>query len=66
MVGDGEILFQGIFKRGTSDVWQAEEEIDLELGNAGGVTLKLNEEDIGVPGKKGEKKEVIITKDGIK
>ena len=66
VVGDGELLFQGIFKRGTSDVWQAEEEIELELGNAGGVTLKLNEEDIGVAGKKREKKKVIITKDGIK
>jgi len=66
VVGDGEILFQGIFNRGTSDVWQAEEEIELELGNAGGVALKINEEDIGVPGKRGEKKKVIITKDGVK
>jgi len=66
VVGDGELLFQGIFKRGTSDVWQAEDEIELELGNAGGVTLKINEEDLGVAGKKGEKKKVIITKDGIK
>ncbi len=66
VVGDGELLFQGILKRGQSDVWQAEEEIELELGNAGGVTLKLNEKNLGSLGRKREKKEVIITKDGVK
>ncbi|MFC1624537.1 helix-turn-helix domain-containing protein [Candidatus Omnitrophota bacterium] len=66
VVGDGKLLFGGVLRKGSKDIWQAKEKIKLELGNAGGVRLKINEEDIGSLGRKGEKKEVIITKDGLK
>ncbi len=66
VVSDGELLFRGILRKGTEDTWQAKKEIRLKLGNAGGVTLRLNEENIGVLGKRGEKREIVITQDGIK
>ncbi|MFC1621235.1 DUF4115 domain-containing protein [Candidatus Omnitrophota bacterium] len=61
-----ELLFRGILKKGASDSWEAKTRIDLELGNAGGVTLSFNGKNLGIPGKKGEKKTVTVTKDGIK
>ncbi|MFC1666712.1 helix-turn-helix domain-containing protein [Candidatus Omnitrophota bacterium] len=63
---DGKLLFKGILKKKQKDVWRAKKEIKLELGNAGGVVLKLNRKNLGPIGKKGQKKEIIITKDGIK
>lgn len=61
VLADGRLLFRGILVKGASDTWQADKEIDLELGNAGGVNLKLNEKNLGSPGKKGEKKKFIAT-----
>lgn len=66
VLSDGELLFRGILRKGTKDIWRAKKEIDLELGNAGGVTLKLNGRSLGSPGKRGKKRKVVITKDGIK
>ncbi|MFH1854728.1 MAG: RodZ domain-containing protein [Candidatus Omnitrophota bacterium] len=63
---DNSLLFKGIFKKGYSDTWRAKKEIRLELGNAGVVTLKLNGKDMGSPGGKGEKKTIVVTKDGIR
>ncbi|MBU1853460.1 MAG: DUF4115 domain-containing protein [Candidatus Omnitrophica bacterium] len=66
IISDGELVFRGILKKGTEDIWKAKKEMKLEVGNAGGVELTLNEKKLGTPGKKGEKKEVIITEDGYK
>ncbi len=66
VVSDGKLFFSGVLKKKHSDIWRAKEEIRLELGNAGGVDLKLNGRDLGRPGKKGEKKTIIVTKEGIK
>ena len=63
--GDGNLLFKGILKKGAADTWQAREKIDLEIGNAGGVSLKLNDKKLGSPGKRGEKKEIVVTEEGI-
>ncbi|MBU1147694.1 MAG: DUF4115 domain-containing protein [Candidatus Omnitrophica bacterium] len=60
-----ELLFRGILKKGDSDTWEAKTRIDMEIGNAGGVTLRFNGKDLGTPGKKGEKKTLTITKEGI-
>lgn len=65
VTSDGELLFRGILKKNEKDIWRAKDEIKLQVGNAGGVKLKLNDENLGHPGKKGEKKEIIVTKDGI-
>ena len=61
-----KLLFKGILEKGAKDIWQAKKDIELELGNAGGVKLKLNGKDLGSPGRRGEKKSIVVTKDGIK
>jgi len=66
VTGDGKLLFIGVFKKKERDIWRAKKEIKISFGNAGGVTLNLNEKDLGSPGKRGEKKAIVITKDGIK
>jgi cytoskeletal protein RodZ len=66
VIGDGDLLFTGTFKKGSRDTWRAKKEIKIEFGNAGGVDLKFNGKNIGSPGTKGEKKEITVTKDGIK
>jgi len=66
VICDGDILFKGLFKKGNKDVWKAKKEIRFEAGNSGAVQLNVNGKPAGPIGKKGEKKEIIITKDGIK
>lgn len=66
VLSDGDMLFTGTLKKGTADAWEAEKEIKLELGNAGGVTLKVNGKNLGSPGKRGEKASLVITGEGIK
>jgi len=65
VVSDGVLSFRGSIKKGTSDTWRAKKKIELELGNAGAVTLSFNGKNLGSPGKKGEKKILVITKDGV-
>ena len=55
-----------MLKKGTQDIWHAKNNLELELGNAGGVRLSLNGKSLGSPGKRGEKKTIVVTKDGIK
>ncbi|MDO8602538.1 MAG: DUF4115 domain-containing protein [Candidatus Omnitrophota bacterium] len=66
VTGDGEIVFTGLFKKGGKDIWKAKKEIKLEAGNSGVVKINVNGKPADFSGKKGEKKEIIITKDGIK
>ncbi|MDP2911595.1 MAG: DUF4115 domain-containing protein [Candidatus Omnitrophota bacterium] len=66
VVCDNDILFKGLFKKGGKDTWKAKKELKLEAGNSGVVKIILNGKPVNFAGKKGEKKEIIITKDGIK
>lgn len=66
VIGDGELMFTGLFKKGSSDIWKAKKEIKLEAGNSGAIKIIVNGKPAGFSGKKGEKKEIIITKNGIK
>jgi len=66
VIGDGEIMFTGLFKKGGKDIWKAKKEIKLEAGNSGVVKINVNGKPAGFSGKKGEKKKIVITKDGMK
>jgi len=63
---DGDIVFTGSFKKGSHDTWKAKKEIKLEAGNSGAIKININGKPADFSGKKGEKKEITITKDGIK
>ncbi|MEL6900614.1 MAG: RodZ domain-containing protein [Cyanobacteria bacterium J06606_4] len=55
---DGVIVFEGLMQAGDSQLWEAEEEIDVYSANAGGLTLSANGEDsevLGADGQLGQK-----------
>jgi hypothetical protein len=62
---DGERLFAGILEPGSRDTWTARERISLRSGNAGGVRLMLNGEDLGPFGEVGQVVEQEWTAPGV-
>lgn len=54
---DSETVFEGTLQPGTQEAWEAEDTIVLRAGNAGGVLVTLNDEDLGALGEFGEVKE---------
>jgi transcriptional regulator with XRE-family HTH domain len=63
---DGELLFTGSFKKGSKDTWKAKREIKLKAGNSRALKLIVNGKPAEFSGKRGGKKEITVTKDGIK
>ena|GEM_PF-1798361 len=51
---DGELIPDTMLQSGQVKEIKAEESIQLHLGNAGGVQIEYNGEDMGVPGEKGK------------
>ncbi len=62
---DGKIVYQNILKAGSSNSWQAKDEILLWVGNAAGLELDLNGHSLGSPGR-GVMKNILITHEGMK
>ena len=50
VTADGEEIFTGTLEIGQSETFTADEKMDVVLGNAGGVELTVNGQDIGSPG----------------
>ena len=51
---DGEVAEEGFLDAGVTRLWEANQSITLRTGNAGGVTLVLNGQDLGPMGAVGE------------
>lgn len=54
VVVDGNIEQDGVLEAGETRQWQAQQSISVRTGNAGGVNLTLNSEDLGLMGKIGQ------------
>jgi cytoskeleton protein RodZ len=54
VVADGEVVQEGILEGGESRFWNAAESMAVRTGNAGGVDLVLNGEDLGPMGDIGQ------------
>lgn len=52
--GTGQELFQGLLDTGMSKSFTDKRELRLVVGNAGGITLRVNGTDIGAPGRRGQ------------
>jgi cytoskeletal protein RodZ len=53
IVADGKTQFEGILKKGEKRTWDAQEELVIRAGNAGGVVIAFNNEQakpLGAPG----------------
>jgi len=51
---DGEVDFQGALEEGEERQWQAEHSIGFRCGNAGGVLITINGEELGTLGDRGQ------------
>ncbi|MDD5595051.1 MAG: DUF4115 domain-containing protein [Candidatus Omnitrophica bacterium] len=61
---DGRLVFQGLFRKGISESWQAKEKIEFSLNNAGVIDLQINGKPISSLGRKGQSVKGIVTKEG--
>lgn len=65
-VADGERVLEGIYRAGGElEPIEAEQEVELKVGNAGGVSLALNGRDLGLIGPRGRVRSVMVTPDGV-
>lgn len=64
---DGKTVLRNVLKKGRYETWQANDKIELSLGNAGGVELEVNTKRIPPLGRRGQAvKQIIITRDGLR
>jgi len=57
VIADGQVEFEGTLQPGAERNWSATQSIVLRAGNAGGVLITLNDQDLGVMGRFGEVRE---------
>lgn len=57
VVADGKTQFEGILTKGDRQTWTAQNELMIRAGNAGAVSVSLNQEEPKLLGKRGEVKE---------
>ncbi|MDE3720021.1 helix-turn-helix domain-containing protein [Nocardiopsis sp. N85] len=62
---EGEDLFTGFLMADEAKEYVTENTLTLWLGNAGGVEVSVNGEDLGAVGRSGEVKEVVVGVDGF-
>ncbi|MDD5652729.1 MAG: DUF4115 domain-containing protein [Candidatus Omnitrophica bacterium] len=64
---DGRLVFQGQFRKGSSETWSAKEKIEFSLNNAAGVDLQVNGKAMPGLGRRGQAVKGIATKEeGLK
>jgi transcriptional regulator with XRE-family HTH domain len=65
-VVDGEVVYDDIMVRGGEELWVAKNKVILKIGDAGKVSLSLNDNDLGKIGENGEViKKLVLTKKGM-
>jgi cytoskeleton protein RodZ len=61
---DGTVVFEQTVQAGATEPFQGDREVTVRYGNAGGVRVQLNGEDLGAPGGRGQVVTVTYTPDG--
>ena len=64
VIVDGAVALEAVADEGETLQYDGEQEIQIRLGNAGGVRVELNGDDLGTQGGRGEVVEVLLTPDG--
>ncbi|HOT96036.1 MAG TPA: helix-turn-helix domain-containing protein [bacterium] len=65
IVYQDSLVEEGVFTEGLSRSWISPEKFYLKIGNAGGIRLALDGQDLGYPGKKGQVVTIVVTKEGV-
>jgi cytoskeleton protein RodZ len=61
----GQDVFTGVLEDGEAQDYQDDEELRVSLGNAGGVVLKVNDEEQEQVGDRGEVAHITVARDGV-
>jgi cytoskeleton protein RodZ len=61
---DGTVVFEQTVPAGTTESFEGAEQVAIRYGNAGGVRVQLNGEDLGAPGGRGQVVTVVYTPEG--
>ncbi|HXV19076.1 MAG TPA: RodZ domain-containing protein [Candidatus Omnitrophota bacterium] len=62
---DGKVLFQAILQKGQTEAWKAQDAFEIWTGNSSNMSLTLNRQSLGSPGK-GVVKRMVINREGVK
>lgn len=63
---DGKVVFQSMLRKGSAETWQANDKIELTVGNAGNIELELNGKLLQKIGRPGQSlKHVVLTRSGL-
>ncbi len=63
---DGKVAFQSMLAKGSAESWQADEKIEMWVGNAGAIQVELNGQLLGKIGRPGQTlKHVVFTRSGL-
>lgn len=63
---DGKVAFQSVLAKGSAESWQAQEKIEMWVGNAGAIQVELNGQLLGKIGRPGQTlKRVVFTRSGL-
>lgn len=65
IVYQDSLVEEGVFSEGLSRSWISPEKFYLKIGNAGGIRLALDGQDLGYPGKKGQVVTIVVSKEGV-
>jgi cytoskeleton protein RodZ len=65
IVFDDSVADEGIFAPGDRRTWQSDERFFLRLGNAGGLLLSLDGQNLGTPGQVGAISNIVVNRDGF-
>ena len=65
IVYQDSLMEEGVFTEGLSRSWLSPERFFLKIGNAGGIRLLLDGQDLGLTGEKGQVVTIVVTKEGI-
>ncbi|MDP8262867.1 MAG: DUF4115 domain-containing protein [Candidatus Ancaeobacter aquaticus] len=63
---DGQLVFEDTLKNGEKETWKAKKSIEVRMGNAGGISLTLNDVFLGVQGNTGQVKSILIDHELLK
>ena len=64
VIVDGQKVFEDVVPRGETVTYQGQDTISIRFGNAAGVRVELNGQDLGPQGARGEVKTVTFTPEG--
>ncbi len=63
---DGNIIYQGVMRKGAQESWKAKEKIELSVGNAAGVELESEGKRFSPLGRRGQVlKNIVINREGV-